>query len=214
MIDPNSKSAAGRIVIIGGKACSGKSTIGRALAAKLDVPFLSMGNFSRDYAMRQFGMNIQEFQDYCLANPHLDHELDQAFCEQCRKAAADKGAVVDFRLGGHFFPDAHKVCLEISDEVAAARGKGRGDETPETLRKRNEAMRDRLKATYGYDFTDLRNYDHVLNVDNAPVHGLTNLIYNSLPDPWPTTRNLRRMRSRGMGVWGVDFGNRASKPWY
>lgn len=182
--------AAGHIIVIGGKACSGKSTIGRALAERLGVPFLSMGDFSREYAMREFGMNIHEFQDFCLANPHLDQELDRAFCEQCGSEAAEKGAVVDFRLGGHFFPDAYKVYLDISDAVAATRGKERGDETREKLRKRNEAMRARLYATYGFDFTDQRNYDYVRNVDQSSVDEITEGVYRTLPWPWPTENNL------------------------
>lgn len=213
MIDRKSKAAAGRIVVISGMACSGKSIIGRALAARLNVPFLSMGNFSREYAERQFGMDIHEFQDFCRDNPHLDKEIDAAFCAQCRQTAEEKGLIVDFRLGGHFFPDAYKIYLEVSDEEAEARIKERGDEALEVLKRRNDGLRDRLKAAYGFDFTDIKNYNYTRCVDWDSVYWSTEGIYSALPDPWPTSYNNRRKMVYCEGIWGVDFGNGTGKPW-
>lgn len=215
MIPKQPKAAAGEMIIISGKACAGKTTVGRALSYRLDVPFISMGEFSREHARSVHGVDIHTFQKLCLENPQLDLELDHAFCEQCRTVAADKGAIVDFRLGGYFFPNSHRVYLDISDEVAAAHGKERGDETLKSIRARNEAMCERLQRTYGYDFTDQRNYRHVIVVDEYSAHAVTNMIYSSLPMPWPVPNNSRHFMKRkpNDGIWGVDFGNGAGNPW-
>ena len=199
-----------QLIMIGGKACSGKSTIGRALANRLDVPFLSMGNFSREYAKNTHGMEIQEFQDFCLTNPKVDCELDALFCAQCREVAALKGAVIDFRLGGHFFPESYRIFLQVSDTVAAERGKQRGDETLESIQKRNEAMRTRLSDAYGYDFTNMDNYSRTISVDHYSELEITNMILGMLPAPWFSPNSSRTIIE---GIYGVDFGNGPGKPY-
>ena len=200
-----------RLVVLGGKACSGKSTIGMALARNLGAAFLSMGNFSREFARETQGLDIRQFQELCLKDPTIDRRLDEAFCARCREAAAAGGAVVDFRLGGHFFPDAFKAFLEVSDEVAAERGANRGDETLESLRCRNQAMRDRLKATYGYDFTDTRNYDRVLKVDNLTVSAAAETLRRDVRNAWGERETDGRFRADG--IWRVDFGSGLGSPW-
>ena len=42
-------------ITISGLAGSGKSTVGRLLASKLNVPFISMGNTTRAFAQAQWG---------------------------------------------------------------------------------------------------------------------------------------------------------------
>ena len=196
--------------MIGGKACSGKSTIGRALANRLEVPFLSMGNFSREYAEKNHGMKIQEFQDFCVTNPKVDRELDTLFCAQCREVAAHKGAVIDFRLGGHFFPESYRIFLQVSDTVAAERGKQRGDETLESIQKRNEAMRTRLLSAYNYDFTNMNNYSRTIFVDHYSELEITNMILGILPAPW---FSLNSSQMNIEGIHGADFGNGSGKPY-
>ncbi len=200
-----------RLVVLSGKACSGKSTIGIALARLLDASFLSMGNFSRDFARDAHGLDIRQFQDLCLRDPSIDRKLDEAFCARCREAAASGGAVVDFRLGGHFFPDAFKVFLDVSDAVATERGARRGDETLQSLRTRNEAMRERLKATYGFDFTDTRNYDRVLQVDLLTVSAAAETLRRDVRNAWGAPESGGSFTADG--TWGVDFGSGLGSPW-
>lgn len=154
------------LIILSGKAGSGKTTIGRRLAHLLGYEFVSMGNFSRNHARDHHGMDINQFQDYCKAHPEMDAHLDDWFVKDISaRSAAGMGLVVDYRLGVHFFPGARSVFLEVSEAVAACRVASRKDETGETIEARNQKMRQRLLAAYGFDFTDLSRYDLTVSTD-------------------------------------------------
>lgn len=162
-------------ITLSGLAGSGKSTVGKLLAEKLNCPFLSMGNFSREYALRHYNAGINEFQLICKQQPEIDFELDKAFIERCKKS---ESAVIDYRLGFHFIPDAFSVFLSVSDEVASKRItlSGRENESPETIRERNRAMRERFLETYKVDFTDLRHYQLVIDTDNLLPDQIANQV--------------------------------------
>ncbi len=154
------------LIILSGKAGSGKTSVGHLLARSLDYEFLSMGNFSRDHARTYHDMDINQFQDYCKAHPDVDAQLDDWFVRDITtKVAAGHRLVVDYRLGVHFFPKARSIFLEVSDAVAAYRVTARKDETGETVEARNENMRHRLLAAYGFDFTDLSKYKLTICTD-------------------------------------------------
>lgn len=154
------------LIILSGKAGSGKTTVGRLLASSLDYEFVSMGNFSRNHARVHHDMDINQFQDYCKAHPEIDAQLDDWFVKDIAdRATAGQGLVVDYRLGVHFFPKARSFFLEVSEAVAACRVATRKDETGETIEARNQKMRHRLLAAYGFDFTDLARYDLTVSTD-------------------------------------------------
>lgn len=50
-------------ITISGFAGAGKSTIGGLLSDALGFKFISVGNFSRKYAMENYDMTINEFQN-------------------------------------------------------------------------------------------------------------------------------------------------------
>ena len=159
------------IISLSGGAGSGKSFLGRKLAGKLGVPFLSIGNHTREIAVRM-GMDIYQFQEYARQNPGVDERIDQDFQEHIRQCGA---CILDYRLGFYFFPDGLHVLLKVSDEEAVKRILARGDmsdgqsddqfDALKRLRIRNNEMRDRLYKTYGADFTDRSNYH--LEVDTT-----------------------------------------------
>lgn len=165
-----------RIICLSGLAGSGKSTIGKQLAAHLELPFLSIGNFTREYAA-SLGLDIHQFQDLAAKTPGLDEEIDKAFIS---KINLIDGCVLDYRLGFHFIKTAYNVLLTIDDEEAAKRVLSRSDvfdghvrfvsvfDQMRLLKKRNSEMRHRLQRTYGVDFTDQHNYDLVLDTTNIP----------------------------------------------
>lgn len=81
------------------------------------------------------------------------------------KTASGCGLVVDYRLGLHFFPEACSILIAVSAAIAASRVASRKDETGETIEARNQKMRQRLLATYGFDFTDLSRCGLVVCTD-------------------------------------------------
>jgi len=164
-----------RIISISGKAGAGKSSGGKELAKKLNMPFYSIGNITREFAERR-GMNIYEFQAYARAHPGTDELLDGRF-----KATVDNTptSVIDYRLAFHFYPKAFHVYLEVAELEVLNRIKSRGDisdgqsdsGTNELIRMRdrNQEMRNRLYELYQVDFTDLANYTTVIDTSSLSI---------------------------------------------
>lgn len=160
-----------KIICLSGLAGSGKSTIGKQLASLLEVPFLSIGNFTREYAT-SFQLDINQFQKLAASTQGIDEMIDKRFIELVRN---QEKCVLDYRLGFHFIPEAFHVLLQVEEFVATNRIIGRNDKTDgqkegigleiqiEQIRERNGDMRDRLFRTYGVDFTDETNYDMIID---------------------------------------------------
>jgi radical S-adenosyl methionine domain-containing protein 2 len=73
-----------------------------------------MGNFSRNHARVHHGLNINEFQDYCKAQPELEAKLDDWFVNGISaKTASVCGLIVDYRLRLNFFPEACSFLLAV-----------------------------------------------------------------------------------------------------
>jgi cytidylate kinase len=164
-----------RIISISGKAGAGKSAVGKELSKKLNAPFFSIGNTTREFAARR-GMDIHEFQAYARAHPGTDELLDEQFKATINNTPA---SVIDYRLAFHFYPKAFHVFLMVSETEALNRIKSRGDisdgqsdsGTNEVLRirNRNHEMRDRLKELYNVDFTDETNYTLVIDTSSLSI---------------------------------------------
>ncbi len=165
------------LVILSGEACTGKTTIGRALAAKLGYEFKSAGNHARAFARERYQLDVHAFQDLCAGNQEIDRQLDQAF-RQDIQASLDRGLgmVVDFRMGAYFFPTAVSIYLKASPGVVMRRLAGRGDETFAQLLERNVKARQRLLEIYGYDYAAEANYRHVIKTDDLSPGQIVELI--------------------------------------
>ena len=171
-------------ITLSGLAGSGKSTIGKLLAKKMGWQFISIGNYSRGYAKEKFNLGINEFQAYCKEHPEEDQMIDKHFAS---KINSSKGTIVDYRLGHKFIKDALHVYLDVSEDEAvkrllnAKRVKEFKEQDEEFIRremnKRNNAMQKRFMDIYQTDFTDINNYDLIINTDKYPeFDDIANLI--------------------------------------
>jgi predicted cytidylate kinase len=170
-------------ISLGGLAGSGKSTTGKLLADILNYEFVSVGNFSRKIAMEEYGMNINQFQQYCEENPHIDLEIDNYFTQYCTQKS---NLIIDYRLAYHFISDCFHVFLKVSEEIAHKRLQNAKDAQRnqefdnqnmyEVMKKRNEDMRNRFLKTYQTDFTDVKHYHLVVNTDDLTPNEICDLI--------------------------------------
>lgn len=153
-----------RKITLSGEVASGKSTVGRLLAEKLDYEFVSIGERTRRFAESQ-GLTIAEFQSQCLSNPQLDLQLDEEFSNECN---GRENLIIDYRLGFYFVKRAYHVYLRISKQTAIERLKlaGRVNETHHTLEHRNACFKKQFEHSYGVDYTDTSKYDLVVNVED------------------------------------------------
>lgn len=153
-------------ITISGYAGTGKSTVGKMLAERLGYRFLSVGNFTREFAEKEFGMSINEFQTKCKEDPRLDDFVNLRFRDMCN---GGESIVADFRLGFHFVENSMNILFVLSEAEAFKRliGAGRKMEQTdfESMRVRNENMRRRFIDKYGVDFADENNYNLVINTD-------------------------------------------------
>ena len=153
-------------ITLSGFAGSGKSTVGEIIKEKLNYEFISVGNYSREFARKEHGLTINEFQERCKEKPELDTEIDQKFKKECN---SKENVVIDYRLGFHFVTNAFHVLLKVSDENASLRINANDRMNEETnshaIKHRNKQMRERFIGKYAVDFTDEKNYDLVINTD-------------------------------------------------
>lgn len=168
-------------ITISGKAGSRKSTVGKHLAASLGYEYISVGEYSRKFALENLNMDINEFQEYCKTHPEIDVEIDEKFREYCNCRTQ---LVIDYRLGFHFIENAFNIFLDVSDQIAAGRiaNANRQNEktSAEEIMKRNENMRQRFLELYKVDFFDLNNYNTVINSDVKTVEQIIENILDSI----------------------------------
>ena len=158
----NNKSFPAKITL-SGCVGSGKTTIGKLLAANLQFNFISIGNKTRKIAETK-GMSITDFQEQCLSNPDMDRKIDEEFSRDCNNA---ENLIIDYRLGFKFVKNAFHIFLKVSEETAIARLKAanRENETFETISQRNEFFKNQFLNTYGVDYTMPKNYDLIVDVE-------------------------------------------------
>lgn len=164
-------------ITLSGFAGTGKSTVGKMIQEQLNFQFISVGNYSRAYAMQKYGMTINEFQDKCKTKPELDNEIDEKFKKECN---IKNNLVIDYRLGFHFIENAFHVLLKASDKTASKRissANRKGEMVcSKTIKLRNIDMRNRFQKNYNIDFTNEDNYDLVINTNNLTPKQVTDYI--------------------------------------
>ena len=169
-------------ISISGLAGSGKSTVGKLVAQKLNYDFVSVGNYSRQLALDEFGMSINQFQEYCKNNPEMDKKIDRYFIDYCESKS---NLIIDYRLAFHFLNDCYHAFLNVSDDIAVKRITQSNNRELELdgcndihrlIKARNENMRLRFEQTYNVDFTNLNNYQLVINTDNFSPEEVVKII--------------------------------------
>jgi len=175
----------GLIIVIGGLPGSGKSTLGKMLAARLRVPFYSMGDVRRAYA-RDRGWTLDELNRRAEIDPASDHLVDRFQTELPKREAS---FVIDSRLGFHFIPGAVKVFLHASVRTCAQRilRTNRSEEKwtiiedgVRSLTERVASDKRRYAALYGVDPLDEAVYDIVLDSETADPFVLLNQLLDEL----------------------------------
>ena len=161
------------IITISGDIGSGKSTVGKLLAEILHYEYLSTGSVQRNIA-GEMGISTLELNILTEKLSEIDDRIDAY-----TKALKDLGEnyIVDSRLAWHFIPSSFKVYLQCKIEVAAERilqDKKRKSEkkhkkTSDTLDQiidRRASEKRRFFQKYNIDYTDLSNYDFIMDTSN------------------------------------------------
>jgi len=157
------------IITIGGRAGSGKSTVAKLLAKRLNLKVYSMGDLTRRIAEER-RISLIELNRLQERDPSIDTEIDNLQRELGRK---ENDFVIDSRLGILFIPmEDFKVFLDANEIVRAkrilndARTLERSTELNDTvakLREREESEIKRYRQYYSFNCYDKDKYDIVIN---------------------------------------------------
>ena len=157
-----------RQLSINGSLGSGKTTVGRMIAARQDLEYFSTGLVQRQIA-QGMGLSTLELNHIAETDRSIDERIDSIF----KSLASKDGVFVDSRMAWHFLPDSFRVRLIVSPEEAADRVLRDTDRDAEKYATSLVAIRDieartisemrRFQNTYRVDVTDLANYDFVID---------------------------------------------------
>src|SRR5579872_4057680 len=173
-------------ITVSGTLGSGKSTVGKELASRLGVPYISTGQI-----FRQIGhiSNLDALQTNLEAE--TNRALDDAVDNKVRELNANTpDFVIDSRMAWYFVNDALKVFLSVTPEVAARRimaDTSRATEqytsfevALEALRARRDSEIKRYKRLYGVDIEDPSHYDLLIATDDIPAPDVVDRILQRL----------------------------------
>ena len=150
-------------ITISGEVASGKSTVGKLLAKKLQYSFVSLGNKIRSQAKKE-GLSIVEFQKKCSSDRSLDFQIDSEFANECNQ---QNKIIIDYRMGYKFIESSYNIFLLVGEEEAEQRLKlaSRYNESQVTIIERNKSFHEQFMYAYGEDYTNQGNYDLVVDTE-------------------------------------------------
>ncbi len=171
------------IITINGCSGSGKSSVSKALAARLGYKVYSAGDVRRNYA-REHGMTLEELNKKAVDDPASDLLVDEYMKQLCK---TEDNFVVESRLGFLFFPKSIKIYLNAQDEVRAKRTmeKGRLQESHKDLNEAIKKLRARDKGDvarymklYKVNHLDMKHYNLIVDTSNNTVEQTTDIVYD------------------------------------
>lgn len=180
------------ILTIAGPPGSGKSTVAKMLAEKLQLKRYYMGGIQRELA-RKHDMTIEEWNEYCAENKDADQEIED-YQENLGKT--EDNLVIEGRTSFHVIPHSVKLYIDVSDEEAARRlmkdetaGEQRNEltfssieEKKQNLIERKANEKRRYKEHYGIDAHDPQNFDLVVDTTNITPDQVVEQILNYLKE--------------------------------
>jgi predicted cytidylate kinase len=169
------------IITLGGRAGSGKSSVGKEIAKKLGFEFYSAGDVRREYAKKN-NKTLEELNKLAEKDPSSDYLVDDYMKAM---AYSGKDFVIDAWLGFHFFQDSLKLFFDADPLVRAKRIFERGHSEEISLdvnaafklmteRENNSARR--YEKLYGVNIYDLSNYDHVIDTTKNAVSDTVKIV--------------------------------------
>lgn len=175
------------LITITGKPCSGKSSAAKLICEQHGFQRIGVGDMFKEEAKNR-GMNAEEFNQLCLADPSYDFFIDNKTAEK-GKELEGQDYIFDSRLAWHFVPKSFKVFVDLDEETMADRlvnsdreGKEKYDnieDAKKSLVHRQELENERYKKIYGVDIYDLKNYDFVVDSKNLSQQGVADAIWKA-----------------------------------
>ncbi len=164
------------ILSISGAPGSGKTSVAKILASRLNLKFYSMGDFRGKIAQER-GMTIDELNALGEQDKSTDSAVDEY---QTKLGKTEDNFIAEGRLSWHFIPHSFKIYLAC-DTHEAARRIFNSKQTETDHGRHDEAMHDSIEETeaginqriasdalryqkyYNLDYRDPAHYDLFLD---------------------------------------------------
>ncbi len=149
---------------------TGKGTLGKILASKHGLEFLSAGDIFRSWAKEE-GVTLSEFEKKAVTDSQFDQKLDGRVGEYGKN---NDNFIFDGRLAWHFIPDSIKIKLSCDLEPRIRRVADRDGTTyDEALQKsleREQIIKDNYKGLYGIeDYIHDEHFDLIIDTTHLTV---------------------------------------------
>lgn len=173
------------IITISGIAGSGKSTVAKLLAKKLNYNHYSIGEFMRDIA-KEKNTSLLELSNLAETDQSIDQELDK---KQIRLGKTEDNFVIDSRLGFHFIPNAKKIFLDVDINEAAKRifNEKRQHEQYKDIQESIEKIKTRInseskryKEYYNLNYQDKKHHNLIINTTKLKPEEIVDKILKSI----------------------------------
>lgn len=169
-------------ITLSGTLGSGKSTVGKELARRLGVRYISTGQIFRELGQIS-SLNALQTNLEAETNRALDDAVDDKVRE-LNKTTPE--FVIDSRMAWHFVEGALRVFLSVTPETAAQRimaDRSRATEQYASieaalngLRARRDSEIRRYRRLYNVDIEDVSNYDMSVITDDTEIGDVVDLI--------------------------------------
>jgi cytidylate kinase len=172
------------IITITGDPGSGKSTVGKKLAEKLDLERYYIGQIRRD-AAKKMGMTLAEYNKYGETHPETDTEIDDY---QKKLGETKDNFLIEGRTSWFLIPQSIKLYFKVDPREGAERiYKELQEENMRNEDKKMDSVEDlmeshrrrrasddyRYKKYYQKDCFDENNFDFVIDTtDLTPEEAL------------------------------------------
>lgn len=172
-------------ITIGGLPGSGKSTVSKILAQKLNLNYLNAGDIFRNLAKKK-GMTLEEFGVYAEQNPSVDQAIDNKLIEVARGGSAIlEGRLAAFMVVRNTI-EARKVWLDAPLKIRGERVAKRESKPLEAalseIQERERMEWDRYFQLYNIDLNDLGNYDQIIDTSAIPPEEVAEQILKGLKE--------------------------------
>lgn len=179
------------IISISGAAGSGKSTIGKMLAKKLNFKRYYIGGLRRKLAAER-GLTLAEYNKLGESDPSTDLEVDEY---QKKLGQAEDNFIIEGRTSWRFIPYSVKIYLNVDEQVGAqrifqdlktnprrneAKNLNSVEDVLQSNRERVRSDKKRYQKYYGFDAYDTKNYDLVINTTRKTPAEVTEEILSYL----------------------------------
>lgn len=158
------------IISIAGDLASGKGTVSKIIAEKLEYGIYKNGEYFRKLA-KEMNMDVTTFNIYVKDHPEIDRQIENSATEYSND---HNNFIIDARLGWYAVPESYKVYLRVDTKIAAERAfndQNRKntesfntiEEQEKDLIKRFNLENERYFNLYGVHKEDMSNYDLVVD---------------------------------------------------